>query len=72
MNERFLADEWMAEHDEELVKRYAGKWVAVTSKGIAASANSFKELVKQKTVQVNKMIITRVPTLEQLDSIWIL
>lgn len=72
MSDIYETDEWMAQHDEELVNQYAGKWVAVTSEGVAASADSFKALVKQKIVQPNKMIITRIPTLKELDTIWIL
>lgn len=72
MNDLYETDEWMAQHDEELVKKYAGKWVAVTPKGVAASADSFKALVKQKAVKIGKMLITRIPTLEQLETPWIL
>ncbi len=69
MNEIYEADEWMAQHDEELYK-YSGKWIAVTSSGVIASSDSFKGLMKAKGDL--KAIITRQPTEKELDSIWIL
>ncbi len=69
MDEIYEADEWMAEHDNEL-RKYAGKWIAVTARGVVASSDSFKELMKIKGDL--RAIVTRQPTEKELDAIWIL
>ncbi len=69
MDEIYEADEWMAQHDDELSK-YAGKWIAVTARGVIASSDSLKELMKAKGSL--RAIVTRQPTEKELDTIWIL
>ena len=71
MDEVDAADHWMGENWKE-VETHRGKWVAVSRKGIAGIADNLKELARLKAVNLNTMIVMRVPTVEQSNAIWVL
>ena len=69
MDESYEAHEWLARHWEE-VEKFAGKWIAISPTGVVASAASLKELASQKAVDLKKMLVMRIPTVEQLNAVW--
>ncbi len=62
--ERYSIHLWMNKHSHEL-EQHINKWVAVTAKGIAGSANTLKELTGRKDIQIlrekGKVLFTQVP-----------
>jgi len=71
MDDVYKAHEWLASHWSE-AEKFTGKWIAVTGSGIVASSNSFKSLASQKIVDERKALITKVPTVEESNAIWVL
>lgn len=71
MCEQDLIEQWMVQHPDGL-DLYCGKWVAISSNGVIASARSLKELVEEKKVDVKKVLVTKAPTIEQSNAIWVL
>jgi len=69
--ERDRIEKWEVENPDGL-DPYAGKWVAITGKGVIASADSLKELAAKKGVDLKKVLVTRAPTIEENNAIWVL
>jgi len=47
------AHEWMAKHPKE-IQKYIGKWIAISIKGIVASAATLTALMKKPEVQLEQ------------------
>lgn len=64
-------DEWLADHLDELVERYAGRVIAVRQGSILAVGDSEAEVYQQLCEQgIDPMpLVFRVPRLEDLQSI---
>ena len=63
--------EWLSSHPKE-AEKHSGKWVAVTSKGIAASADSVSEIeakLKSKNISLEKVMLMKVPRRDEEMSI---
>lgn len=63
--------EWLSSHPEETGK-YSGKWIAVTDKGIVASADSASEveaLLKKKGISLDEVMVMKVPRKDEEMSI---
>jgi hypothetical protein len=57
------ASEWVQQNTGKL-KRFAGRWIAVTPKGVAASADTFEEVFSEaKQRGANNPLVFRVPPL---------
>lgn len=64
-------DEWLADHLDELVERYAGRAIAIRQGAILAVGDSEAEVYRQLCEQgIDPMpLVFRVPRLEDLQSI---
>ena len=63
--------EWLSSHPKESDK-HSGKWVAVTSKGIVASADSVSEVeavLDKKDISLEKVMLMKVPRKDEEMSI---
>ncbi|MEK6876910.1 MAG: DUF5678 domain-containing protein [Nanoarchaeota archaeon] len=62
---------WLSSHPKE-AEKYSGKWVAITDKGIVASADSVSEVevqLKKKDISLDKVMIMKVPRRDEEMSI---
>ncbi len=59
-----LINNWLSKNQSEL-DSYAGKWVALSDKGIVAVATTLKELLKAKGVNPKTQVVHKVPTDEE-------
>ena len=62
---------WLSLHPEK-AERYSGKWVAITDKGVIASADSALEvelLLKKKNVALDKVMVMKLPRKDEELSI---
>ena len=64
-------DRWVAKHFDELVKNYAGKYVAVYRNKLVAVGNSYKEVYDAAAKQgiEESPLTTQVPGIEDLEAI---
>ena len=64
-------DRWLAKHFDELVKNYAGKYVAVYRNKLVAVGNSYKEVYDAAAKQgIEESPLTmQVPGIEDLEAI---
>jgi len=64
-------DRWVAKHFDELVKNYAGKYVAVYRNKLVAVGNSYKEVYDAAAKQgIEEPPLTmQVPGIEDLEAI---
>ena len=64
-------DRWVAKHFDELVKNYAGKYVAVYRNKLVAVGNSYKEVYDAAAKQgIEESPLTmQVPGIEDLEAI---
>ena len=63
--------EWLSSHPKE-AEKHGGKWIALTSKGIVASADSASEveaLLKKKGITIGEVMIMKVPRKDEEMSI---
>ena len=63
--------EWLSSHPKE-TEKHSGRWVAVTDKGIIASAESISEvesLLKKKDISLDKVMVMKVPRRDEEMSI---
>ena len=63
--------EWLSSHPKEAEKN-GGKWIALTSKGIVASADSASEveaLLKKKGITIGEVMLMKVPRKDEEMSI---
>ena len=63
--------EWLSSHPKE-AEKYSGKWIALTDKGIVASADSaseVEELLKKKDISIGGVMIMKVPRKDEEMSI---
>ena len=63
--------EWLSSHPEE-AEKHSGKWVAVTDKGVVASADSLSEvevLLGKKKILLDKVLVMKVPRKDEEMSI---
>jgi hypothetical protein len=59
-----LINLWLSKNPSEL-DAHAGKWVALSEKGIVAVAATLKELLKVKGVNPKTQVVHKVPTEEE-------
>ena len=53
---------WMELHRREVNREYAGKWVAVSSRGVVASASTISGLkLKVAPNELPQLLLTRIP-----------
>lgn len=55
--------EWLSSHPEE-AEKHSGKWIGLTGKGIAASADSVSEveaLLKEKGIKLDEVMLMKFP-----------
>ena len=63
--------EWLSSHPKE-TEKYIGKWVAITSKGVVASADDVSEVESQlnnKGISLEKVMVMKVPRRDEEMSI---
>lgn len=63
--------EWLSSHPEE-TEQYSGKWIAITDKGILASADSALEVeahLKKKGISLSEVMLMKVPRKDEETSI---
>ena len=63
--------EWLSSHPEQ-IEKYSGKWIAVTNKGVVASADSASEvesLLKKKDISLDGVMVMKVPRKDEEMSI---
>ena len=63
--------EWLSSHPEE-IEKYSGKWIAITNKGVTASADSASEveaLLKKKGISLSEVVVMKVPRKDEEMSI---
>ena len=55
--------EWLSSHPKE-AEKHSGKWICLTEKGIAASADSVSEveaILKEKGMKFDEVMLMKVP-----------
>lgn len=63
--------EWLSSHPKE-AEKYSGKWVAVTDKGIVASAYSLSEVassLEKRGVSLKDVMVMKMPRKDEEMSI---
>ena len=63
--------EWLSSHPEE-AEKHSGKWVAVTEKGIVASADSLSEVassLEKKGLSLKDVMVMKMPRKDEEMSI---
>lgn len=66
-------EQWLAEHYEEMIEKYAGKVIAINNGQIIAVGDSWKD-IKQQVLEATSDVmphIIDVPFPEQLENLWI-
>jgi len=57
-------NDWLSKNQSTL-DQHAGKWVALSEKGIVAVASTLKELLKARGVDPKTQVTFKVPTAEE-------
>ena len=63
--------EWMSSHPKE-VEKHSGKWVAITDKGIVASADSLSEVassLEKRGMSLKDVMVMKIPRKDEEMSI---
>ena len=59
---------WISEHQKE-IERYAGKWIALTEKGVVAFGNSIQEVKSKLKKKKIEALIMKVPRKDEEMSV---
>ena len=58
------SEEWFSAHQEELERKYGGKFIAIKNREVLAAEEEMEkllELVKEKGENINQVFITSIP-----------